>query len=89
MSFSGRGRDFSERWCERHWEGQGERYEEARDTLFNSLHITHPVMQAILTLGDRNRSLLLLDLSNVRYVPCVTFVPYPSLLLTLWSECVH
>ena len=41
-------------------------YEAARVSLSRCLHITHPVMQAILSLWDKYRHTLLIDLAYVR-----------------------
>ena len=53
-----RGLDYSTPWRSN--------YEASRVSLRRLLHITHPVMSAVLALWEKHKDMLFLDLSNVR-----------------------
>jgi dynein heavy chain len=63
------------------------RYEECVATLESSLHVTQPVMQAILQLWDKHRNKLLLDLSTVRSKGPVDIEHFRTLLVE--NACEH
>eukprot|EP00731_Ephydatia_muelleri_P021583 Em0014g174a len=71
------GLDFSTTWRDR--------YEEARRNLLVALHITHPVMQAILALWQGNASSILVDFSELRAKGPLDIERFCSL-MTLASE---